>query len=138
VHALWCFVYDRYFCDVPRTQVLCHCLSCCHPCMLRAAVSFPVHDDISHRTPYCAVTSYDRCDVAGVPLVASFGQVMTEAQRHWLSSTKLPLRTLVLHDEDEATSAMLQKVRRWPAKPAQLSALLQAASSDCCGQPVPR
>jgi len=68
-----------------------------------------------------------------VPLVVSFEQVLTEAQRHWLSSTRLPLRTLVLHDEDEATSAMLQKVRRRPVKPALLSALLQAASSDCCG-----
>ena len=71
--------------------------------------------------------------IAGVSLVASFEQVLAEAQQHWLSSTRLLLRTLVLHDEDEATSAMLQKVRRRPVKPALRSALLQAASGDCCG-----
>ena len=52
------------------------------------------------------------CDVAEVHLVASFEEVTTGAQRLWLSSPRLPLRTLVLHREDEAASSMLQKVRR--------------------------
>ena len=54
------------------------------------------------------------CATPGVHPVASYDRVMTAAQQEWLSNTTLPLSKVVLHRKDEATSAMLQTVRRRP------------------------
>jgi len=48
---------------------------------------------------------------AGVPLVASFaGENLTEAQRDWLGSTPLPLRKVMFHRTNGASTALFQAV----------------------------
>ena len=43
--------------------------------------------------------------------MALFEDVLTEPQRDWLSSTRLPLRKAVFHRKDGASTALFQAVR---------------------------
>ena len=60
---------------------------------------------------------------AGVPLVASFAEHLTEAQRDWLCSTLLPLRRVAFHRKDGASTALFQTVCCAPFR--RLSAAMQ-------------